>query len=178
MTDDARSPTRVPWVGPLAAGRDGPSRCVGAAPRRSSVVRLRVACRGHVAAHRCRVVGAQRLRNRTQLGVSRKPTTRRRAIAGIEALGTEIAQLPEPPPATSNISVVLLIDGSHTGFPLPDVRRPLPDVRRPLPDVRRQREVIAVLHGETARVPSFATSVLPTLDGEVARRGLSSGAHA
>jgi glycosyltransferase involved in cell wall biosynthesis len=161
MTDNDRSPTRVPWVGSPSSR----ARLVRAFRRSRAAAIVRGAA-ARSAALTSRLIapdrGAQRLRNRTLLALQ-AARSRRRAIAGIEALGTEIAQLPEPPPTTSSISVVLLIDGSHTGIPLPDVRR--------------QREVIAVLHGDNARAPSFATRVLPTLDGESLAAGAARGAR-
>ncbi len=168
MTDDDRSPARVPRVGsPSSRAR------LLRALRRSRAAAIVRGAAARRAALTARLIapdrGTQRLRNRTLLALQ-AARSRRRAIAGIEALSTEIAQLPDPPPTTSSISVVLLIDGSHTGMQLPDVTRPLPDVRR-------QREVIAVLHGENARAPSFATSVLPTLDGESLAAAAARGAR-
>ena len=93
----------------------------------------------------------------------RAARSRGRALARLEALTAEIARLPEPPRPSSSISVVLLIDGTHTA--------------PALPDAGARREVIAVLRGAHARAPSFATRVLPAFDGESLAGAAARGAR-
>jgi len=87
---------------------------------------------------------------------------RRRGVSALAALRTDVARLPAPEPvddaaARPTVSVVLLVDDTAiTASALGDF-----DGAGSI-DVT---EVIAVLLGEGARAPSFATTVVPARSG-------------
>ena len=174
MTDDARSPTRVPRVGSPssrarfvhALRRSRAAAIVRGAATRRAALTSRLIAPGR---------GAQRLRNRTLLTLqSRALSTprdcrhrgaRHRDCPAARAASGYLEHLRRSPDRRQPYRISS--PGRETASP----------GRAPLPDVRWQREVIAVLHGETARAPSFATSVLPTLDGESLAAAAARGAR-
>jgi glycosyltransferase involved in cell wall biosynthesis len=105
--------------------------------------------------------GAQRLRHRVMLALRALPA-RSDALAGVAVLAAEISRLPSPRPASATVSVVLVSNAVDSAPPLPDNGTDL--------------EVIAVLHGEGARAPNFATVVMPAVDGESPAAAAARGA--
>jgi hypothetical protein len=105
----------------------------------------------------------QRVRERWSLATSAAPA-RPAARAGLVALAADVANLPSPPAMNGSVSVVLLVDDGD------DTR----DLRSFVSDAA---EVIAVLHGDDARAPAFAATVLPARTGESPAAASARGAQ-